>query len=40
MVDIPSPAAEISEEKQKERNHRAKNIMACPIPYGGDNKRN
>jgi len=35
MVDIPSAAAEISKEKKKEedrRNHRAKNIMACPIP--------
>jgi len=37
MVDIQSPTAEIrrgkkKEERKKERNHRAKNIMACPIP--------
>jgi len=40
MVDIQSATAEIrrgktkeeEEEEQEERNHRAKKIMACPIP--------
>jgi len=37
MVDIQSPtAAEISrgkkKKKEEDRSHRAKNIMACPIP--------
>jgi len=37
MVDIQSEAAEIRREKKKEeeRNH-GKNIMACPVPQGGD----
>jgi len=42
MVDIQSVAAEIRRGKkdrkiEEERNHRAKNIMACPITYGGHN---
>jgi len=37
MVDIQSAAAEIKRgkkegERKKKKNHRAKNIMACPIP--------
>jgi len=36
MVDIQSAAADIRRGIQKkERNHMGKNIMACPIPYGG-----
>jgi len=39
MVDIQSPTAEIRRRKKKkkkkeeDRNHRAKNIMVCPITY-------
>jgi len=39
VVDIQYPTAEIrrgkkkkEERKKKDRNHRAKNIMVCPIP--------
>jgi len=42
MVDIQSAAAEISREKKKKIEDRKKpqdkNIMACPITYGGHNK--
>jgi len=42
MVDIQSPTAEIrrgktEEEEEEERNH-GRNIMACPITWGGHNK--
>jgi len=43
MVVIQSAAAEIrrerKEEKEEERNKpQGKNIMACPITWGGHNK--
>jgi len=41
MLDIQSAAAEISqgkkERRKKERNHRAKILMACAIQQGGYN---
>jgi len=40
MVDIQSPAAEIrrgKKDRKKIKKPHGKNIMACPIPYGGHN---
>jgi len=41
MVDIQSPTAEIRQGKRKieRKKPQGKNIMACPIPQGGHNKR-
>jgi len=46
MVDIQSPTAEIENIKEKEEEEEVeeeeksqdKNIMACPVPYGGHNQ--
>ena len=40
-VDIQSATAEIRRRKKEERRNKpqGKNIRACPIPYGGHNKR-
>jgi len=40
MVDIHSATAEIRQRKKKEEDRKkkkpqGKDIMACPIPYGG-----
>jgi len=36
MVDIQSAAAEIRRgKKERRKKPQGKNIMACPIPYGG-----
>jgi len=37
MVGIQSVTAEIRRGKKEDRrrNHMGKNIMTCPIPYGG-----
>jgi len=48
MVDIQSPTAEIRRGKKERKTDRrrrrkkaqGKNIMACPIPYGGHKKLN
>jgi len=41
MVDIQYATAEIRQGKKKEEERKnklqGKNIMACPIPYGGHN---
>jgi len=42
MEDIQSAAAEIrrgkeeQEEEERRKKPQGKNIMACPIPYGGN----
>jgi len=39
MVDIQSPTDEIRRGKKEERKkQQGKNIMACPITYGGHKK--
>jgi len=40
MVDIQSATAEIRRGKKRRKIEETtgKNIMACPIPYGGHNK--
>jgi len=42
MVDIQSPTAEIrcgEKEERRKKKPQGKNIMACPITYGGHKKK-
>jgi len=39
MADIQSQLLRIADEKKEERKKpQGKNIMACPIPYGGQKR--